>query len=387
VIWPYVILAYLSLIIYGLSDNIRGPLFPELIRYFGVTNTQGSWFYAIASIFAFIGSWACLHTLKRVNRVQNLYLALSLLALGLVCMALSRTFPQLLAAAAVFGIGLGQTAVIYNLLITVGTSHFHRQRLVSGLHTMYAVSSFTAPLAVAAIYRAGGSWPQCFLLAAFLCVTLVIVGAMTFRSEDTELEHEISDETAEVAEAALTIPAKRPPGIYVISAAFGFYVVAEILIGSRLALYLRIAKNFDLEKSSYYMTGFFLCLLSSRLLFSLVPFRKASIYRQLLISLALSFFMMILGVCVHQGFFMLTGLTMGPFYAMSVIYLSQIYPKSLNQAIPLTMSLQSLFVVIMHLASGWMTDQWGIARAMLAGPLCLAAAFILLWRFPRWKRH
>ena len=150
-------------------------------------------------------------------------------------------------------------------------------------------------------------------------------------------------------------------------------------------LYLRLQKNFDLETSSYFLTGFFMCLLGSRILFSVRPL-KMPVYPQLLISLALSFGMLILGLYVHEGFFILAGLTMGPFYALSVIYVAEAYPRFLNQAMALSMSLQSLMVVMMHLTSGWMTDQWGIAWAMLAGPFCLASAMGLLWGFPQWKK-
>ena len=157
-IWPYLALAYLSLIVYGLSDNIRGPLFPELLQRFEVSNTTGSWFYAIASIFSFIGSWLCLQTLKKFDRVQNLYGALLVLLLGLLVMGFSQNFYQLLIGAAFLGLGLGQTTVIFNLLATLGSSLKYRKQVVSGLHSMYALSSFLAPLVVAGVYGLGGQW-------------------------------------------------------------------------------------------------------------------------------------------------------------------------------------------------------------------------------------
>ena len=181
-------------------------------------------------------------------------------------------------------------------------------------------------------------------------------------------------------------PPKSPPGIYILATAFGFYVVAEILLSSRLALYLRLEKNFDLEKSSFYLTGFFLCLLISRIVLSIWPLKR-SVYSQLIASLLISFIAILMGLYVHEGFFIFAGLTMGPFYALSVIYVSEAFPRFLNQAMALSMALQSLMVVIMHVGSGWMTDQWGISWAMLAGPACLALSMALLWGFPRWKKQ
>ncbi len=384
-IWPYLILAYLSLIVYGLSDNIRGPLFPELIQHFGVSNTLGSWFYGVASIFSFIGAWLCLQTLKKLDRIQNLYSALTVLFVGLVGLGFSQNYYHLLLASAILGLGLGQTTVIFNLLATVGTSPKYRKQAISGLHSMYALSSFLAPLVVAGIFRLGGTWSQCFFFAAGLCGILIIVGALSYRKENLQAENEIANLSAE-KKVEKTNSEKRPQGIYVLAAAFGFYVVAEILLSSRLALYLRLEKNFDLEKSSFYLTGFFLCLLTSRIVLSIWPLKR-SVYSQLLASLVISFIAILMGLYVHEGFFIFAGLTMGPFYALSVIYVSEEFPRFLNQAMALSMALQSLMVVIMHVTSGWMTDQWGISWAMLAGPACLALSMALLWGFPRWKKQ
>ena len=384
-IWPYLILAYLSLIVYGLSDNIRGPLFPELIQHFGVSNTLGAWFYAVSSIFSFVGAWLCLHTLKKLDRVQNLYSALFVLFIGLVGLGISQNYYHLLLASAIFGLGLGQTTVIFNILATVGSSLKYRKQVISGLHSMYALSSFLAPLVVAGIYRMGGQWSQCFFFAAGLCALLIVVGRWNYRKENPQLEKNIEGSPESKVDSLELPQQKRPPGIYILAIAFGFYVVAEILLSSRLALYLRLEKNFDLEKSSFYLTGFFLCLLTSRLIFSVRP-PKLSVHLQLLTSLAISFVAILLGLYIHEGFFIFAGLTMGPFYALSVIYVSEAFPQFLNQAMALSMAVQSLMVVLMHVSSGWMTDQWGIAWAMLAGPLCLASAMGLLWGFPRWKK-
>ena len=44
-----VFFAFVSMFALGGSDNIRGPLFPELLRYFQLTNSQASLSFAVAS--------------------------------------------------------------------------------------------------------------------------------------------------------------------------------------------------------------------------------------------------------------------------------------------------------------------------------------------------
>jgi FHS family glucose/mannose:H+ symporter-like MFS transporter len=49
--------AFLSLFLLGLADNIRGPLFPEILQFFFVSSSKGSWSFATTSGAAFVGSF------------------------------------------------------------------------------------------------------------------------------------------------------------------------------------------------------------------------------------------------------------------------------------------------------------------------------------------
>jgi MFS transporter, FHS family, glucose/mannose:H+ symporter len=382
VIWPYLILAFLCLFTFGLCDNLRGPIYPELLREFNVSNSFGAWFYAITSLFSFVGSLFCLQALKRIDRIQNVYVALVLLTAGLIAQGLSANFWQLLVASSCMGLGLGFLGVSNNLLATIGSSAAKRQKVLSGLHSMYALSSLVAPLVVTFVYSSGGRWRECFFVGAALCLAVLVGGFIFQPKENTNLEKKIRGTAIEDLSHHKNV---KLPGVAILAVAVASYVMAEILVSSRLALYLRVVKNYDLHQSSVYLTGFFVGLLAGRLLFSFYQ-PKIKLFNQLLVSLLVTVLMLILGIKVHESFFIASGLSMGPFFPLAVNYISESFPRALNRAMAFTVSIQSLFVVIMHLSFGWVTDAFGIIQAMAAGPMVLVMSGAFLMGFENWKR-
>lgn len=386
-IWPYIILAYFSIFCFGLSDNARGPVFPEILKEFGVNNSTGSWFYAVGSIFGFIGSWLCLRTLKKIDRIQNVYLSLVILACGFFGMGLSTEFWQLLTASACAGLGLGLLGVSINLLSAIGSNDHYRPRAIAGVHSLYALSSLIAPLLVTLIYSWGGGWRQSFFLMAALALLLSFAGMFFLKKEDEQLERKIlGDGAVEFLQKGENQSSSEDlKGISILGMAVACYVYAEILMSSRLALYLRMQKSYDLALSSLYLTGFFIGLWIGRTIFSLYH-PKVNLIAQLIFFLLISSVTILLGLHLHEGFLMLTGLAMGPFYGLSVLYLSKVFKRALNQAIAITISIQSFFLVAMHLGSGVLTDRVGISGAMSLGPIFLFLSAILFLGFHKWKK-
>jgi len=372
--WGYIVLAYLSLFALGISDNVRGPLFPEILKEFSVTDTRGAQFFALSSFFGFIGSYGIRFLLLRLHRVHTLQVALLLMTLGLVGMGIATQFSWLLFFAAIFGLSLGIIGVVQNVLVTVGSIPRRRQRLLSGLHATYGVSSFLAPLVVAMVTSLTGSWRSVFLSVAVVPFVLML-GAF-FKKEERILSPVGIDSAGEKETKKAHIAQ-----IY-LGFSLGLYAIAEILLSSRLALFIRREMGLGLQESSYYLTAFFVCLLFGRGLFTLVHF-NFSLRRMLSVSLALSAVCIALGLLVHPYFLVLSGATMAPFYPLAVVYIHQHFSSRLDSAVSSAMSIQSLLTVLMHAGVGYLTDGYGIAKAMWMGPIALILSFLVLNSFER----
>lgn len=70
---------------------------------------------------------------------------------------------------------------------------------------------------------------------------------------------------------------------------------------------------------------------------------------------------------------------MAPFYALAMLAAGQLFRSSISQAISWAVALSSLFVVLMHLTVGFLTDLFGLKIALLLGPaFCLLALGMLI---------
>lgn len=376
-IWGYIVIAYLSLFALGISDNIRGPLFPEILRSFSVSDTQGAVFYAMSSFFGFLGSFLVRFLLKKWSRIRNMQLALLLMSLGLVGMGSVESFSWLLVFSAVLGMSMGITGVVQNILVNVGSLPQKRQQMLSGLHANYGIASFLAPLVVAGVSAWLGSWRYVFCIVALVPFALFIG---TFFWKDNKVSPGL--QIKEKLEPPHSQNRRDHLGQIFLATALGFYVLSEILVSSRLPLFVRREFGVSLEESSYYLTGFFVFLLAGRLLFALYHFRWP-LRRMLSGLLFLSAASIAAGLYGHPFFLALSGLFMAPFYPLAMVYVSNRYEKNMDSAVSYCMALQSFFTVAMHGVVGYLTDLYGIHAAMWVGPFGLGASFILLNSFER----
>ncbi len=163
---------------------------------------------------------------------------------------------------------------------------------------------------------------------------------------------------------------------------FWFYVVAEILVSTRLPLYMSTYHNYSLAESSNALMWFFIFLFVGRLLFSLIRF-NFDLKILLNAFLGLSLMSLILGLNVNPKFLILTGLFMAPFYPLSVMYISQNTSELSRTYLSFAMSFQSLAVVAMHLGVGYLTDQFGLFYAFGVGIFALVLSLVCLNFHPK----
>jgi fucose permease len=384
-IWQYIFMAYFSLFALGLSDNIRGPLYPEVLKAFHVSDTRGAAFFGVSSLLGFCGSFLVRFLLLKLTRIHTLQLAMAMMGLSLLGMAWSPEFSWMLFFSATFGFSLGLVGVVQNVLVTLGTPPPRRQQLMAGLHATYGVASLAAPLTVAGAtalafswsHSAEHSWRAAFVVAAVLA--LAVLASSFWANEKTIVA--TADIQENVAPKKNAARGSHLGQIY-IALAMSLYVLVEILVESRLALYVRRAFNFDFTESTYYVTAFFVCLLAGRLIFTFCRIHF-SVRKILSWSLVTATVLLALGLKVHPVFLVLSGLGMAPFYPLAMAYISHHYQDALDSAISTTLAMTYLMTVVMHELVGYLTDLYGIGKALWVGPIALILAFVVLNTFER----
>lgn len=365
----------------GLGDNIRGPLFPELLNFFKLTNANGSLSFAASSGAAFFGTTLSVFLLRRIHPDRLLSLSMFLMAAGLFLMGSAGSFGLYLAGSVVFGLSMGTTPVAQNLMLTENVNPKVRTKALSGLHALYGLSSLIAPFlaAHAPQWFSGSSvtvlteWRSSFFITGVLCILIFLVLMMIKAVPGFDYAAPEKDSPE--------IKGKNRKAIALMSMFFASYVAAEILVSTRLALYMRSYHNMNLEQSSQYVTYFFVFLLVGRTLFAFKKF-DMHLRRQMNVSLFLSLLFLIAGMNLHPFFLTLTGLSMAPFYPLAVVYISEITGVQARRYLTFVMAVQSLLVISMHVGVGYITDAFGLFTAFGVGILLLLASLFGLNKHP-----
>lgn len=369
-IWPFIFLSYASLFVFGLTDNIRGPLFPEILKQFAISDGMGSLMFALSNISGFIASYACRYLLRRYDRLSVLQGGCLGLIISLWGLALSPIFPLFLIFSFIFGLSLGVLGLVPNILVPMGCNPERKQRMLSGLHTMYGLASLLAPLLAAGVEHLTGSWRWTFGLASVAPILLLLyTGHSSHKSLHTKSQISADEHKANKKR-------NLKPQLF-LALMLSFAVAAEIMISSRLALYMQRNWNFTMEASSIYVTYFFVCMMLGRLLFTLVHIRRSA-PRTLSISLVLTVLCLLLGIFVHPLLLAATGFTIAPFYPLALSWISSEFPEDLDSAVSYMMTADSVMLIVMHLSIGKMTDLWGIKHALLIGSLFLVGSFVMV---------
>lgn len=366
-----------SMFALGLGDNIRGPLFAELIHHFQLSNTEASLSFAITSMFGFFGNLLAERLLRRISISRLLVISLILMAFSLSAMGAVGFFYGYLLSSAAFGFSMGLMGIAQNLMVAENISGDSQTKALSGLHALYGFSSLVAPFVASYGPSLLGTWRSGFFItagAAFFVfgVSLFLHPKPKILSSGESSEHENIKPHQQVGAFSFIL----------FGGVLAFYVVTEILVSSRLALYMREYFQLGLKESSLYVTYFFTFMWIGRVA-SIFKKLKSSLRKQLNILLVLTFICVIAGLSLHPFFLALSGLAMAPFYPLAIAYLAEQTHVQKRRYIAFAMAFQNLCLISMHLGVGYLTDQFGLLYAFGVGIISIVLSLICTNFHPR----
>lgn len=365
--WTYILFSYSSLFILGMADNVRGPLLPDMMREFQLNHLQASLIFVTASSLALIAGFAAVSLIHRFSLLRTLGLACVLVSVGFLIVYSAQSLSILLFGIALFGFGFGLMGVSQNLMGSLSSDGEIRNKVISGLHSMYGLASFLVPLIVIFTSENLQNWRYAFLIIAVASLALA-VPLFTLKDHD----HFASDNSDGLKHIHISFPLVKD-GLILAS-----YVAAEILVSSRIATFAREAFNYEFAKGAELTSLFFVLLLAGRVYFTFfkspIPIKKA-LYVSLFSTLAL----LILGIFISPWLLALCGLTMSFYYPFTISYLSERHASQVRKIISVAMVTQSFIVVLMHLTVGTLSDMIGVQRALLLGAVFLIIPICILF--------
>lgn len=367
-------MSYVSLLILGLMDNIRGPFYPDVLHDLSLNPTRGSVFFAAASFAALGGNFLGSFLLGRLTAHGLMNFSIIGLGLGFWLISKSLSFSSMVVFCIVFGIHFGMLNVSQNVVVQRNASLRYRRQIFNGLHGMYGLAALTAPLLATGFLTMNWSWRPSFtfigLVAAGVGIVFLIKGwkwgqaKVSFDSENTDGEF------------------KLYPAV-LLSLALGFYVVAELALSTRFPLWVRAVHGLPPHVGNSYMALFCGGLFASRMMFSFIPFSQFSNVFVLAMSAFLGLIAFAIGLMVHPLFAALSGVFMGPFYPVIMDEMSHRFGAEASRVIGWSITCASVCIVIMHFTLGVLTDAFGVHRALWFGPISLSFCLLVLFLVSR----
>lgn len=364
--WFLISIAYATLFLYGLIDNSRGPVFPDILKEFSLDDTKGSLFFTSASAAALVANITAPWWLKSWGEMGSVRVFCVLQAAALATLGFAPTYSVVLVGAALFGVGLGGLGLLVNVLTAAASPSQHRRQLMSGLHCMYGIASLIAPLMVTGFFEAGSGWRAVFTVLA-LGPLFIFISSFGSRAP-------VVAEQAQSSSDAGPFPRKR---VLWYCSVISIYVIVEILISTRLVLYARRDLQYSVEDANRLLSAFYLAMFAGRLFFAVVrvPHSHATLQ---FIAMFTTFAAIAAGLLVHPGFLALSGLTMSFYYPVTMTKLSEELGSRTGAAMSWVLTVQAIGLLAMHVGIGALSDAVGLKSALWTGPACLALVTLLL---------
>lgn len=364
-------MSYVSLLLLGLMDNIRGPFYPDVLKDLSLSSTKGSLFFAMASFAALGGNVLGSFLLLKVTAHGLMNYSVMGLGAGFLLIGKSTTFPLLMLSCVFFGIHFGMLNVSQNVVVQRNASPLYRRRIFNGLHAMYGLAALLAPIFATGFFKLGWSWPESFGVVGSLAF---IVGGF-FLAKAWKWGQAAPQNAQELrSKKEIFSPVKA----MLLASSLAFYMVSELSLSTRVVLWTREVFAFSVEHANFYMALFCGGLFITRLTLTFVSLSRFSNVSILVTSGLVSIVFYVTGLLVHPFWAVLSGLSMGPFFPVVLDEMSRRFGLKASQVIGWGITVGSMGIVAMHFTLGVLTDHFGVDHALWLGPVSMLLALTAL---------
>ncbi|WP_042375220.1 MFS transporter [Neobacillus jeddahensis] len=339
-------------LIFGLSENIKGPAIPSMQSEFNLNESQLGILLALNSLGYLL---ACSFTSILAERIGIKWtgiLAFASMILAGIFMYLSKGYPSLTASYFLLYVGNGILEIGLGIMAArIFTKNTGTMMNLS--HFFYGLSSIGAPILGASmmgwhLFDGELGWRGMYLMILALSIVPIIPSLFGRFPEEHEQE----------GEATSFSGLFRDPIAWLIVAVLSFGVVSEMAIGSWLVYYLQHAYEWSLKRSSEMLSLFFLFFTLSRLFVGPITDKIGYTLSTMLFS-AFSGACSLAAVFIGEMgaiLFAIAGIGIAPIYPTVMALLAKRYKKGVGTAITFTVTLLGIASVIGNLLIGVIID-------------------------------
>ncbi|MFE7083931.1 MFS transporter [Priestia megaterium] len=339
-------------LIFGLSENIKGPAIPEIQADFHLNEGQLGFLLALNSLGYLL---ACSFTSFLSDKVGIKWtgvIAFASMAIAGLCMYMSSTYAFLSMSYFLLYIGNGMLEIGLGIMaVRIFTKN--TGMMMNLAHFFYGLSSTVAPIFASSMMQwniTSGElgWRGMYVIMLALSLLPILPSLLA------KFPAETSQEEGRVSYRSLF----RDPIAWLIVAILSCGIVSELAIGSWLVHFLVKAYNWNLKDASGMLSMFFLFFMLARLFLGPLT-DKIGYTLSILILSAFSGICSLLAVVVGEGgaiLFAIAGIGIAPIYPTVMALLAKRYPNGTGTAITFTVTFMSIASVIGNLFIGYIID-------------------------------
>lgn len=364
---------FLGFVIFGFSENIKGPAIPRIQFDFGLSETQLGTLLALNALGYLI---ACSFTayLVRIWGIKAVtVIAFASMALSGVFIFFSNYYAWFSASYFLMYIGNGMLEIG---LAVLGARIFVKNTgtMMNLSHGFYGLSSTVAPLIATGLMKVSVNgytldWRGMYLVMLMLSLLpLILTLFCKFPGEDIRREDRVS---------LLTL--MKDPVLWLMVLILTFGVVSELAAGGWLVNFLEKAYQWETVEASGLLSVFFLCFALARLLLGPLTDKIGYTVSLILFSVlsAVCTFVAIFGGERAAFLFAAAGAGIAMIYPTVMAFIARRYPNGSDTAITFTVTLMGLGSVIGNYLIGGVIElvkrlfgadtQIGLLRGLQAG--------------------
>lgn len=168
-------LTFLMFMMFAMTTDSVGVIIPEVIKEFHLSMTlAGTFQYATMSGIAFAAIFLG-YLADKLGRKKTIVLGLLLFALNSYLFAVGKSFPFFVVLLTISGIAIGifKTGALA-LIGDISRSTIEHTSTMNTLEGFFAVGAIVGPAVVAMLLVRGTSWKWLYLIAATICVVLIV---------------------------------------------------------------------------------------------------------------------------------------------------------------------------------------------------------------------
>lgn len=187
-------LTFLMFMMFAMTTDSVGVIIPEVIKEFDLSMTAaGAFHYTSMTAIAFAGILLG-HLADRLGRKTTIILGLTLFAVSSFLFAAGHTFMFFLGLLVVSGtaIGIFKTGALA-LVGDISTSSREHTSTMNTVEGFFAVGAVIGPAIVTRLLAAGLSWKWLYIIAAAICVLLIITALLVKYPETARASDEPID--------------------------------------------------------------------------------------------------------------------------------------------------------------------------------------------------